>query len=70
MSGGESHGQSLSNLTWEWGSLGKRLWRPSTCQMDAERMSGGDLPSSELLGASPLQGMVPEQKHMEVEAGS
>lgn len=36
--------------------------------MDAERMSG-DLPSSELLGASPLQGMVPEQKHMEAEAG-
>lgn len=38
--------------------------------MDAERLSGGDLPSSELLGALPLQGTVPEQKHMEVEAGS
>lgn len=33
------------------------------------RGMSGDLPS-ELLGASPLQGMVPEQKHMEVEAGS
>lgn len=38
--------------------------------MGAERLSGGDLPSFELLGALPLQGTVPEQKHMEVEAGS
>lgn len=36
--------------------------------MDAARMNGEDLPSSELLEASPLQGTVPE--HTEVEARS
>lgn len=50
--------------------LWARLWRPSRCQTDGERMTRGDLPSSELLGASPLQGTAPDRKDMEAEAGS